>query len=406
MARIFIFLLFVMASLSAGLPIGLWAQKERPSSQSGHSSILTGRRQKSGERTFAIAELNCENLFDTIHATGHADEQYTPQSSRHWETQRYRRKLNSLAREIVSMDAPAPPDIVALLEVENAGVLSDLTTRTPLSPLGYRYIIGDGADNRGINTALLYLEGSFRPTRIFQLLGKSEQRAMALNTRSILGVQGVARSGDTLTLLVVHAPSKVGGTAADKKRAIVFGALRRYANSLLSTPQHANIIILGDFNEEASAPALRKQLDAQAPPRNPRPDRLYNLALRPHSLHGTPGTYRYQGHWQMIDQCLLSGTLLYKPSTKETATGTNDAAISTKDAATVTKDAVTGTINSTTRNVSLYADEQSLIIIDHPFLLEADNQFGGNKPWRTYYGSQYRGGFSDHLPFLLRLYYH
>lgn len=370
MARIFIFLFTVMASLSAGLPLELWAQKERPSSQSEH-------RQKQSGRTFTIAELNCENLFDTVHASGHADKEYTPQSYRHWETQRYRRKLDHLAREIVSLDTPAPPDIVALLEVENACVLSDLTTRTALSPLGYRYIIGEGADRRGINTALIYMEGSFRPTRIFQLLGKPEQLTLNLNTRSILGVEGVARSGDTLTLLVVHAPSKVGGAAADKKRAIVLGALRRYADSLMSSPRNANIIILGDFNEEASAPALRKQLGALMPTRAPLSDRLYNLALRPHSLHGTPGTYSYQGRWQMIDQCILSGTLLYSPPDKGNETGTP----------------------------SLYADEHSLIIIDHPFLLEADNQFGGNKPWRTYYGSQYRGGFSDHLPLLLRLYH-
>lgn len=385
MARIFIFLFTVMASLSAGLPLELWAQKERPSSQSG--------------RTFTIAELNCENLFDTVHASGHADKEYTPQSYRHWETQRYSRKLDHLAREIVSLDTPAPPDIVALLEVENACALSDLTTRTALSPLGYRYIIGEGADRRGINTALIYMEGSFRPTRIFQLLGKSEQLTLNLNTRSILGVEGVARSGDTLTLLVVHAPSKVGGTAADKKRAIVLGALRRYADSLMASPRHANIIILGDFNEEASAPALRKQLGALMPTRAPLPDKLYNLALRPHSLHGTPGTYCYQGRWQMIDQCILSGTLLYSPPDNGNETAANDAASSANDAA-------SSTINSQTCNVSLYADEHSLIIIDHPFLLEADNQFGGNKPWRTYYGSQYRGGFSDHLPLLLRLYHH
>lgn len=399
MARIFIFLFTVMASLSAGLPLELWAQKERSSILSEHrqkqkerSSSQSEHRQKQSGHTFTIAELNCENLFDTVHASGHADKEYTPQSYRHWETQRYRRKLDHLAREIVSLDTPAPPDIVALLEVENACVLSDLTTRTALSPLGYRYIIGEGADRRGINTALIYMEGSFRPTHIFQLLGKSEQLTLNLNTRSILGVEGVARSGDTLTLLVVHAPSKVGGAAADKKRAIVLGALRRYADSLMSSPRNANIIILGDFNEEASAPALRKQLGALMPTRVPLPDRLYNLALRPHSLHGTPGTYSYQGRWQMIDQCILSGTLLYSPPDKGNETAANEAASST--------------INSQTNKVSLYADEHSLIIIDHPFLLEADNQFGGNKPWRTYYGSQYRGGFSDHLPLLLRLYHH
>jgi len=37
-------------------------------------------------------------------------------------------------------------------------------------------------------------------------------------------------------------------------------------------------------------------------------------------------------------------------------------------------------------------------IFDAPFLLQDDEAWFGKKPFRTYYGSKYIGGFSDHLP--------
>lgn len=37
-------------------------------------------------------------------------------------------------------------------------------------------------------------------------------------------------------------------------------------------------------------------------------------------------------------------------------------------------------------------------IVRFPFLLEEDEKYGGDIPFRTYWGRKYHGGFSDHLP--------
>ncbi|MGM0498283.1 MAG: endonuclease, partial [Bacteroidota bacterium] len=37
------------------------------------------------------------------------------------------------------------------------------------------------------------------------------------------------------------------------------------------------------------------------------------------------------------------------------------------------------------------------------FLLEKDEKYIGKKPYRTYVGFKYNGGFSDHLPIILDL---
>ena len=43
------------------------------------------------------------------------------------------------------------------------------------------------------------------------------------------------------------------------------------------------------------------------------------------------------------------------------------------------------------------------IIFDAGFLLEEDEKYYGKKPFRTYLGPRYHGGFSDHLPVYLDL---
>ena len=111
-------------------------------------------------------EYNVENLFDTLHAPGCQDSDFTPEGSHHWNTLRYWGKLGRLARVIAGVGGATPPDLGALAEVENDSVLSHLTRRTSLSLLGYEYIITRSADVRGINVALLYQPYRFRPVSV------------------------------------------------------------------------------------------------------------------------------------------------------------------------------------------------------------------------------------------------
>lgn len=324
------------------------------------------------EADFSVGELNCENLFDTVHAEGMSDADFTPEGERRWDTRRYRRKLDLLARAIVSLDPVRAPDAMALLEVENDSVLADLTRRTRLARLGYRYIKGTGSDPRGINTALLYLEGSFRPVKV-RNISWDERIGIPLHTRSTLHIEGITRHSDTLHLLIIHAPSRLGGLESERHRRRIFSSLRNYTDSIMSTSARANIILIGDFNEPPDAASVRRYLGASAPEAHPKRHRLYNLALAVRSLHGSAGTYRYRGHWQMLDQCIVSGSLLK---------GIDEAGNSSL----------------------LFADSSSLTVVDHLHFLEQDPTYGGLRPWRTYNGPYYRGGLSDHLPILLRLY--
>ena len=117
----------------------------------------------SGLLTFV--ELNCENLFDYHHDEGKDDTEYLPEATRHWTKQRYWRKLNHIAQELLSCSDDGIPDLIALCEVENDSALIDLTKRSLLRNAGYEYLMTNSPDLRGIDVALLYSPFTFAPIR-------------------------------------------------------------------------------------------------------------------------------------------------------------------------------------------------------------------------------------------------
>ena len=108
-----------------------------------------------------FVELNCENMFDCRHDSLKNDVEYLPDSGRHRTPWKYWRKLNNISRAIVSCGIPVDdryissagnvsgggfddiayggdyrlPDLIALCEVENDSVMSDITD-TSLSAQG------------------------------------------------------------------------------------------------------------------------------------------------------------------------------------------------------------------------------------------------------------------------------
>ena len=94
---------------------------------------------------FTFVELNCENLFDYTHDEGKNDQEWLPTATRKWDKKRYWKKVNNIAREIISCggegDDWALPDLVALTEIENDSVMHDLTHRSLLRNAGYEYVM-------------------------------------------------------------------------------------------------------------------------------------------------------------------------------------------------------------------------------------------------------------------------
>ena len=292
-------------------------------------------------------ELNCENLFDTRHDSLKNDLEFLPDGSYKWTPYRYWAKLNHLGQEIVAQSDPVP-DFVAMCEVENDSVMFDLTKRSLLRNAGYEYVMTSSPDERGIDVALLYQPASFA------LLHSHSIRIKPLPdtrpTRDILYASGLIITGDTLHVFVVHAPSRRGGEQASRPyRLHVASQLAEAVDSVYAISRDAKIIIAGDFNDYADSPALQHLYEHH----------LINITADAKGSHGAKATYRWHGEWRSLDQILCSP--------------------------------------------SLAARKQSSVIGDLPFLLEDDEKYGGKKPYCTYLGPRYLGGYSDHLPLVVQL---
>lgn len=145
---------------------------------------------------FRVACWNTENLFDTRHDSLKNDYEFLPNAIRHWNYNRYKKKLSDIARVITAIGEWNPPALIGLCEVENDTVLRDLTRRSPLQELDYRYVMTDSPDLRGIDVALIYQRDLFKllSSRSISIPVFRQHRP----TRDLLHVNGLLLTGDTL----------------------------------------------------------------------------------------------------------------------------------------------------------------------------------------------------------------
>ena len=115
-------------------------------------------------------------------------------------------------------------------------------------------------------------------------------------------------------------------------------------DSLMAAHPGALLLAMGDFNASPDEAVICKEMGFSRTGRNA--EGVYNLMTE---LPKGEGTYKYQGAWSYIDQMMASRKL----------------------------------------SVEVFRPE---------FMLVEDTRYMGNKPFRTYVGIRYQGGYSDHLP--------
>lgn len=117
-----------------------------------------------------------------------------------------------LAKVIAAAGEERLPDVIGLCEVENDTVMHDLTRRSSLRTLGYRYVMTDSPDARGVDVALLYQPGCFRLLSSREVVVPSPSEGFR-PTRNFLYAKGQVVTGDTLHVVVCHFPSRLGRRA-------------------------------------------------------------------------------------------------------------------------------------------------------------------------------------------------
>lgn len=322
----------------------------------------------SGQRTrkeFTIIFYNVENLFDTEDDPLTDDKEFTPDSEKSWDQDKYEKKLKDIARVLSSVNSSDLPEIIGLCEIENRKVLEELVNIRSLRKGNYSIVHSESPDNRGIDVAFLYRgdEFSVHESKSIPVIFPFDS---SLTTRDILYVTGKEKDGESFHFFVNHWSSRSQGEKeTEPKRIYAAVTLRKEIDVLMNRDPDAKIVIMGDFNDEPTNRSIFEMLLANNKRKNASERELYNLMYDLHNIDNA-GTYFYRGSWNMLDQIIVSQSLI------RDKTGYH-----------------TGFDNGK--------------ILKQQWMLYHDQQLDEYVPNKTYGGPEYYGGISDHLPVYVTL---
>lgn len=310
-------------------------------------------KRKSKDHLYTIAFYNLENLFDAENNKYTLDDDFTPTGFKQWTVERYESKRKKLARTILDIgkeENKYPPVLVGISEVENQTVIEDLIGTAPLDKVHYKYVHYESPDERGIDTALLYNPKYFKvissealPLMVDNLNGDRD------TTRDILYVKGTLNK-NSVHVFVNHWPSRRdGGDVTEYKRLNAATVIKEKMKEIAKTDQDPNYMVMGDFNDDPTSKSIRSLLEDTT---------LYNPMEQLH-FPKQRGSANYKNTWSLFDQILISHNFLNYEK---------------------------GTHSFSKAN-----------IFDESFLKKKIGKYKGN-PHRTYAGSKYLGGYSDHFP--------
>lgn len=273
-----------------------------------------------------LAFYNLENLFDTINDPSINDDEWTPDGSRHWSSNKYHQKLKNLSQvisQIGSTQNNNPPTFVGCCEIENRGVLEDLLKEPLLIDIDYGLIHFDSPDKRGIDVALIYHKKHFRPTNYANIplyvYEKDSSKLSAKNkldssytnrvfTRDQLLVTGFLE-GEEINIIVNHWPSRSGGEKKSSSFREAAGLLnRKIIDSLQNINPAAKVITMGDLNDGPTNKSVKIAVGAIGNKKDVPEMGIYN-PFETMAKKGL-GTIAYRDSWDIFDQIMVSQSFI------------------------------------------------------------------------------------------------
>lgn len=327
-------------------------------------ALLTGiSGTPAKQQELLICFYNVENLFDTLDNPHANDNDFLPDGKKEWNSERYWEKIDRIGQVLMATGNGTYPNLIGLCEIENHDVLLDLTTGNRMKNGNYAIIHHESPDHRGIDVALLYQPTAFEPLhqQWYELLQEDQDKS---STREILYAKGLVYKKDTLHVLVNHWPSRVGGeeeTAPKRWQAsqLLFSVI----DSIIRINPNAKVVVLGDFNDTHNNESVDRFLTPK--------DGKDQLWLLNHAFANNldnllfPGTYNYKDNWDLLDHIMISKGIT---------------------------DSKAG-INGKKMEAGIFVEDWMLYTSDN----------GKQYPNRSYGGSYYYGGYSDHLPVWVKL---
>ena len=312
-----------------------------------------------------IAFYNVENLFDTINDPKTWDDDRTPKGRDRWTSVIYEKKLKNIAKVIADIGfdlTNQTPSVIGLCEIENRKVLEDLIKTESLIKENYQIIHYDSPDERGIDVAMLFKQNRFivSSSKTYPLYLKRKDGSRDY-TRDHLLVSGFLDK-DPIHFIINHWPSRSGGQMRSEPGRILAGKLnKKIIDSILQSNPKANIISMGDFNDNPSDKSVKPILNTIFKKSKIKEGQLFNPMEE--LYRKGYGSYRYKGKWDMIDQFLLSKNLVDNKN-------------------------------------GLFFLKAS--VFNKKYLINPSGKYEGY-PFKSFAGGKFLNGYSDHFPIYLYL---
>jgi len=183
-------------------------------------------------------------------------------------------------------------------------------------------------------------------------------------TRDVVTMWGTI-DGEPFYFMVAHWPSRLGGKEASApKRERAAEIMRHAADSVLAINPATKVVMMGDFNDDATDKSITEVLGAEGNIRKLQPGGYYNPFID--MLKAGIGSLAYRDQWNLFDNIVVSENL---------ATGS------------------TGSLKLERAPKGKYYGN----IFRVPYLFQQEGQYKGY-PLRTFVGNNFQGGYSDHLP--------
>ena len=315
------------------------------------------------DKPYSVVFYNLENLFDIYNDPETHDDEFTPHGVKQWNEIRYQKKLTNMERVLFDIAAQQKeyPIVIGVSEIENRSVLEDLISQPKLKGANYRICHYDSPDARGVDVAFLYRSD------VFKIQGSDNIKLHVeglpnFRTRDLVVMWGTIE-GEPFYFLVSHWPSRLGGKEASQfKRDACAKQIREIKDSLLRENPATKVIVMGDFNDDATDDSIVEVMGAKG--------KVWELEkgdfFNPYNemLRAGLGTLAYQDEWNLFDNICVTENLV---------------------------NADRGTLKLIKGN-KFYGN-----IFTRPYMLQLEGQYK-NYPLRTFVTNNFQNGFSDHFP--------
>ncbi len=305
-----------------------------------------------------VAFYNVENLFPPDLPSVHRLDP-TRSGLRNWDDRKYKNKLFKIAHvfQLIEERELVLPMLIGLSEVSGQSPLDELVAMEPFNS-HFGVIHYDSLDERGVDVALLYDKNkieiiSSEPISYFFEINDPTPSNYD-TTRDVLHCKA-KYAGEIINIFVLHLPSKREKDINEPKRTFILSKLREKLMEISADSKEA-VIICGDFNENPDADNINDMLYD---------NEVNRILINPYlDLFKTNkfSTFHYK-NGLLFDQILFSNHFFNSDY------------------------------------VLQYEDAE---IFNHEKLAVWERKLAG-RPFRTYAGSRYLGGYSDHFPVYTKL---